>query len=148
MYSSFENHQLKGLERRATLDGKHGSLVLFMFAIHASPTEIGVCMGFFYLVAANCWQLSSGEEETQRALCTHTLFAEPPKSGRLYSNSRMVMSLRKRASGSPKPPAVTATAFHCVSGSISAPGRLRLFLPNSVMYLVQIMQYKFVSLPF
>lgn len=78
MYSLFENRQLKDLERRAGLGGKHGSLVLFMFAIHASQTEIGVCMGFFYLVAANSWQPGSGEEDTQRALCTHPLFAEPP----------------------------------------------------------------------
>lgn len=71
-YSLVENHQLKDLERRVGLGGKHGSLVLFMFAIHASLTELSICIGFFYLVAANNWQLGSIKEDTQRILCTHT----------------------------------------------------------------------------
>lgn len=156
MQSLFENHPLKDLERRAKLGGKHRSLVLLVFAICASPTEIDVCIGFFYLMAAKSWQLGCGEEDTQRALCTHTLFGEPfspaPTQShpvRIYSNSCTAMPFRKRPpSGSPKPPARTANAVYFVSCSFSAHGQLRLFLPKTMTYLVLVVQYKFVSLSF
>ena len=54
----------------------------------------------FYLVAAKySWQLGSGEEDTQGAPCTHTLFLQPPHC-RFYPK---LISLRRGAGGSHKP---------------------------------------------
>lgn len=86
------------------------SLVLHMFAIRASATEIGVCMASFYLVAANNGQLGGGKEDARGALCTRTLFAHPPGPGDFLLSVRINFP-RKESSWFSQVPSHN---YHCV----------------------------------
>ena len=76
-----------------------------------SPTEIAVCVGCFYLFVANNWQLGSGEEDTRRAWCTHTLFAQPPQIGDFYLSFHVVNVPHKESWWFSQ---VSSYNYHCV----------------------------------